>query len=161
MKTPRGEIGPRMRDVVEACEQQGFKMTHQRMEILRIVLSAEEHPDAASVHRRVKKRIPTVSLDTVYRNLKLFAEKGLLSIVGLSQEKLRFDGNRHSHHHFVCMKCGMIRDISSEVMGDLEVPDEVKVFGSPVSVHLEVRGVCAACQRQTKRREGLFPRRGR
>jgi Fur family peroxide stress response transcriptional regulator len=120
------------------------------MEIFRVVISTEEHPDAVTVHRRVKKRIPTVSLDTVYRNLKLLADHGLLAIVGMSQESLRFDGNMQEHHHFACVKCGLIRDFSSGAIGGLTMPDEAKTFGAPLSLHLEVKGICATCQKSAK-----------
>jgi len=151
MKFAREMIERRMNAFGEACERLGIKVTHQRMEIYRTVASTEEHPDAVSVHRRVKKRIPTISLDTVYRNLKLLAEHGLISIVGMSQESLRFDGNMRPHHHFVCLKCGMIRDFSSGLVSGLAMPDEAKAFGNPLSLHLEVKGICTACQRGVKR----------
>lgn len=135
----------------EACEGLGLKITHQRREIYRAVIMTENHPDAVSVYRRVKKRIPMISLDTVYRNLKLLAKHGLISIVGLSQESLRFDGNMKPHHHFACIKCGMIRDFSSPDIGNLPMPEEVNAFGSPESVHLEVKGLCTACKRLSRR----------
>ena len=152
MKIAREMIEKRMNVFNEACERLGIKVTHQRMEIFRVVVSTEEHPDAVTIHRRVKKRIPTISLDTVYRNLKLLAEHGVISIVGMSQESLRFDGNVRPHHHFACVKCGMIRDFSSGVIGDLAMPEEAKALGKPLSLHLEVKGICAACQRGVKRK---------
>jgi len=151
MKIPREMIDKRMKAFNEACERLEIKVTHQRMEIFRVVISTEEHPDAVTVHRRVKKRIPTISLDTVYRNLKLLAEHGLISIVGMSQESLRFDGNMRPHHHFACVKCGMIRDFSSGAIDGLAMPDEAKAFGTPLSLHFEVTGICTACQRGVKR----------
>lgn len=132
----------------EACERLDIKLTHQRMEIYRAVVSSEEHPDADTVYRQVKKRIPTISLDTVYRNLRLMADRGLISIVGLSQESLRFDGNMARHHHFTCVRCGLIRDFHSDAMSGLPVPEEAKAFGALLSVHLEVKGLCAGCQKK-------------
>ncbi|MDX9975230.1 MAG: transcriptional repressor [FCB group bacterium] len=150
MTVPRETIAQRMNAFGKACDRLGIKVTHQRMEIFRVVISTEEHPDAVTVHRRVKKRIPTVSLDTVYRNLKLLADHGLLAIVGMSQESLRFDGNMQEHHHFACVKCGLIRDFSSGAIGGLTMPDEAKTFGAPLSLHLEVKGICATCQKSAK-----------
>jgi Fur family transcriptional regulator, peroxide stress response regulator len=137
---------------LEACRRRGVKITHQRMEVYRVVASTEEHPDAITVHRRVKKRIPTISLDTVYRNLKLLAEHGLISIVGMSQENLRFDGNMGPHHHFTCVTCGRISDFVSEHIAGLEAPSEAKAFGKPLSLHVEVKGICVACQKNQKRK---------
>jgi len=152
MAMSRGKIGERMRAFAVACERLGLKNTHQRAEIFRIVVSTEEHPDVLSIFRRVKKRIPTISLDTVYRNLKLLAEHGLISILGMSQENLRFDGNVGPHHHFTCVKCGMISDFVSENIASLEAPLEAKAFGTPLSLHVEVKGICVACQKNKKRK---------
>ncbi len=142
----------RLEEFQEACKRLGLKVTHQRMEIFRGVIMTEKHPDAVSVHRQVKKRIPMISLDTVYRNLKLLAEHGLISIVGLSQESLRFDGNSAPHHHFTCVKCGLIRDFSCAPMECPAMPEEAKAFGRPLSVHLEVKGLCAVCKKSAHRR---------
>lgn len=144
------DISTRLHEFMAACERLGLKVTHQRLEIFRVVASTQEHPDAISVHRRVKKRIPTVSLDTVYRNLKLLASHGLINVVGLSQESARFDGNTHPHHHFACVQCGLIRDFSSESAGAIMVPGEAQAYGKPLSVHLEVKGICVACQKSAR-----------
>lgn len=152
MTASRAMIDRRMHDFTQACVRSGIRVTHQRMEIFRAVVSTEEHPDAESVHRRVKKRIPTISLDTVYRNLRLLADHGLISIVGMSQENLRFDGNMLPHHHFACVKCGMIRDFTARTLDNRDIPDAAHAFGTVVSLHVEVKGICSACQRRTQRR---------
>ena len=74
------------------------------------------------------------------------------SIVGLSQESLRFDGNSAPHHHFTCVKCGLIRDFSCAPMECPAMPEEAKAFGRPLSVHLEVKGLCAVCKKSAHRR---------
>lgn len=147
----REEINERMNAFAAACERLGLKVTHQRSEIFRIVISTEGHPDVLSVFRLVKKRIPSISLDTVYRNLNLLAEHGLISILGMSRENLRFDGNMESHHHFSCVKCGRIGDFVSEKVAALEFPSEAEALGTPLSLHVEVKGICAACQKKVKR----------
>ncbi len=151
MKISREMLDRRMRAFEEACRRFGLKITHQRVELFRAVASSAEHPDAESVHRAVRKRIPMISLDTVYRNLKLLADRGLVSIVGMSQQNVRFDGNAEPHHHFACVKCGLIRDFSAEGIGPLEIPTAAKAFGVPLSLHLEVKGICAACRRKSAR----------
>lgn len=83
--------------------------------------------------------------DTIYRNLKVLSEHGLIFIVGMSHECLRFDANMRLHHHFVCVRCGLIRDFYSKSLADIGVPTEAERFGNPVSLHLEVKGVCKTC----------------
>ena len=136
----------RVKGFVEICISRGVKVTHQRLEIYRELASSEEHPDAETIHRRVRRRIPTISRDTVYRNLKMLAEHGIISIVGMSHERLRFDANIGRHHHFVCRECGLIRDFCAREWEGIGFPREVKRFGVPVSLYLEVKGVCTACQ---------------
>ena len=152
MKTRDDIVEDRMAAFRTECERLGLKLTHQRLEIYREMASTEEHPDADTVHRRVRKRIPVVSKDTVYRNLKLLAEHGLISIVGLSHDRLRFDANREPHHHFVCVRCGRIQDFCSPCLASIQMPQEAKTYGNPVSLHLEVKGVCVSCQSPTKGR---------
>ena len=141
-----------MESFARECRELGLKVTYQRMEIFRVAVSTDEHPDAVTVHKRVKKRIPTISLDTVYRNLKLLAAHGLLVVVGTSGEHLRFDANMGPHHHFTCLECGRIRDFISEAIAELPVPEEAHQLGAPLSQHLEVKGICAACRDKGKSR---------
>ncbi len=146
MKIARDTVEKRMAEFREACERGGLKLTHQRLEIYRELVATEEHPDAETIHRRVRKRIPTISQDTVYRNLKLLAQEGLISIVGMSHESLRFDANMGNHHHFVCVQCGLIRDFCASTIDTSTMPEEAKTYGVPVSMHMEVKGVCHNCQ---------------
>lgn len=156
MSVSKNIVEQRMNAFLAACVEQGVKLTHQRMEIFRELASTEEHPDTATLYARVKRRIPTISLDTVYRNLKLLAEHGIITAVGMSQDRQRFDANMDEHHHFVCVKCGMVRDFHTASMGPLATPEEAKSFGIPVSMHLEIKGVCRACARpaRTRRKSG-------
>lgn len=136
----------------QSCLAKGIKLTHQRIEIFRELALSEEHPDADTVLTRVRKRIPTISRDTVYRNLKFLSEQGLIAIVGMSHERLRFDANMKSHHHFVCIRCGLIRDFYSNYLTTLEYPKEVEIFGKPLSLHIEVKGLCTKCASHRKKK---------
>lgn len=129
----------------KTCVNRQVKITHQRLEIYRQLAASEEHPDADTIWRRVRKRIPTISHDTVYRNLKMLAAHGLISVVGMSDECLRFDANMNKHHHFVCVQCGMIRDFCASGFENAPPPDEAKAFGEPLSLHMEVKGICQKC----------------
>jgi Fur family transcriptional regulator, peroxide stress response regulator len=145
MGLTREEIECRMAAFLEACRREEVKVTFQRMEIFREVASTEEHPDADRVYTRVRKRIPTVSLDTVYRTLALLEKLHLISRVHVLSERTRFDANTRPHHHFVCTRCGLIRDFSSPETDHFEVPHEVRSWGSVDSVHLELRCICSPC----------------
>ena len=148
MRIPKAVVKRRVETFVEACRKQGLKITHQRLEIYRELASTGDHPDAIILHQRIQKRMPTVSLDTVYRNLRLFEFHDLISIVGMSHERLRFDANMDSHHHFVCMACSKIVDFTSDNTTSFAWADAAAALGEPVSLHLEVRGVCRDCQKK-------------
>lgn len=129
----------------EALRTAGVRLTHQRLEIFREVAGRIDHPSAEAVLRAVQPRMPTVSLDTVYRTLRLLTDLGLIATLGPRRDSVRFDANLSRHHHFVCSVCGLARDFVSEELNVLPVPVEVKAFGAVTSVHVEVLGVCAAC----------------
>ncbi len=147
MRVPSIEIGKRMSRFKAAVQTSGVKLTHQRLEIFREVAARLDHPDAEAVFRAVHPTLPTVSLDTVYRTLWLLHDLGLVSTLGARRESVRFDANRRRHHHYVCLRCGLTRDIEGRSLDDLRVPRTVKTLGSVVATHVEIRGLCARCRK--------------
>jgi Fur family peroxide stress response transcriptional regulator len=150
MEDTPGEVEKRVHRLEEGLKRSGVRITHQRLEILRELAESGEHPDAETIYRGVRKRIPPLSLDTVYRTLWLLLDQGLISTLGASRERARFDANIKPHHHFVCSKCGMTRDFYSEEFDQLEVPDSVKEFGSAEKTQVEIRGICVNCREEGK-----------
>jgi Fur family peroxide stress response transcriptional regulator len=138
---------------VEACRRLGIKATHQRREIYGELAATEEHPDAETVYERVRSRIPSISLDTVYRTLRLFEEEGLIARVGPGGNRARFDANTERHHHFVCKGCGRIGDVYSKALDSFSPPTAALEIGTVDSVHVEFRGFCKSC-RSKRRRKG-------
>ena len=137
----------RLEHIEAVVREAGVKLTHQRLEIFRELASTEDHPNAETVFRAVKRRMPTVSLDTVYRTLWMLRDLGLVTTVGAHGDSVRFDVNLEQHHHHLCVRCGAIRDFESPALDALHVPDSVKELGSVVHAQVEVRGICARCQR--------------
>src|SRR4030042_3563825 len=101
MKTGGGEVGRRLDQFRAACRKAGVKLTHQRLEIFREIAASTEHPDAETVFRGVRTRIPTVSLDTVYRTLWLLDGLGLITTLGPRRESGRLDPTLEHPHHYV------------------------------------------------------------
>jgi Fur family peroxide stress response transcriptional regulator len=153
MSFPASVVNSRIEAFKQACVERGVKVTHQRLEIYRALASSVTHPDAETIYRIVRKRIPTISHDTVYRNLKLLSDYGLIAVAGTSNERLRFDANMERHHHFVCVQCGLIRDFCSEQLESIHCPREAHAFGEPVSLHIEVKGVCTKCGSHKKKKK--------
>ncbi|MBN2080803.1 transcriptional repressor [bacterium] len=139
------EIDERLEQFKQACRRAGVKLTHQRLEIYREVAQTTDHPDAITVYKGVRKRLPTVSLDTVYRTLSFLVDLGVLSTLGSGRERARFDGNTERHHHFICTRCGKTRDFVSSAYDDVRPPRSARAYGEVESTHVELRGICHEC----------------
>jgi Fur family peroxide stress response transcriptional regulator len=150
MDANNAEMQQRVDAFVETCRRSGIRATHQRVEVFREVARTDKHLDAETVYRRVRRRVPTVSLDTVYRTLSLLAERRFVTRVDALSDRARFDANTDPHHHFVCTRCGLVRDFVDERLDDLPVPGEVRSWGEVDSVHVQVRGVCRECRKAEK-----------
>src|SRR5438034_7672036 len=87
----------------------GLRLTGPRRVILEVLRGSDAHPTAESVHRLVRRRLPRVSLGTVYRNLRLLVAEGLAAEI--PGPHARFDANMDAHHHFTCVRCGRIVDV--------------------------------------------------
>lgn len=146
-KADRPTVDRRLERFASAVRSAGVKMTHQRLEIFRAVASSLDHPDAETVFRAVRKRLPTVSIDTVYRTLWMLNDLGLITTLGPRREAVRFDANLEQHHHYVCVRCGLARDFESPELGALPVPAAVQDLGRVITTQVEVRGVCSRCAR--------------
>jgi Fur family peroxide stress response transcriptional regulator len=152
VKTPNKEIEQQLAHFEEVCRNLGAKLTHQRMEIFREVVQASDHPDVEKVFQGVRKRMPTVSMDTVYRTLWWFKDLGLITILGPPRERVRFDANLNHHHHFVCTQCGLAQDFYSDEFDNLKLPNSVLSFGHAQKIQVEVRGLCIKCATDEKPR---------
>ncbi len=150
MKTTKQDIEQRMAHFNEVCRKSGAKLTHQRMEIFREVAQSTDHPDVEKVYNGVRKRMPTVSLDTVYRTLGWLKELGLIKTLGPPRERTRFDANLSHHHHFVCIQCGLTRDFYSDKFDKLSLPESVQSIGYVETTQVEVKGICLKCAAKGK-----------
>jgi Fur family peroxide stress response transcriptional regulator len=143
-----GEIVARFAAV---CRAAGVKLTQQRLVILKEVFGRRDHPDAETVFRAVRRMLPTVSLDTVYRTLWFLHDLGLVEALGSGIGSLRFDTNRRLHHHFVCRRCGAIHDFTDDGFDKLTVPEAAIAFGRIEKTQVEFRGVCKNCDKSKVR----------
>jgi Fur family peroxide stress response transcriptional regulator len=124
----------------------GLRLTHQRLEIVRVIAADTTHPDVETVYEAVRKRVPTISLDTVYRTLATLTDRGLIARVQFMPGPARYDANQARHHHFVCTQCGLVRDIEDRDLDAIQAPAELTRIGRPESVTVQFRGVCETCR---------------
>jgi Fur family ferric uptake transcriptional regulator len=119
--------------------------TRQRQAILEVLRGMTSHPTAAELYNAVRKRLPRISLGTVYRNLEVLARLGLLRKLEFGGTETRFDGDLQEHYHVRCVECGRVADLH-----DLPFdPSDLRVEGLGgyriLGHHLEYVGVCPAC----------------
>lgn len=149
----------------ETLRRRGFRLTDPRRLILEVVQGTDIHPTAEWVHRQVRRRLPRVSLGTVYRNLRLLVEEGLVQeLPGASGRRAgmsrlaRFDGNTSVHHHFTCSDCARIHDLTASVDPALDRQMTAR-SGFQISHHrIEFYGCCPACRAKGRRRVRLRTR---
>ena len=152
MAIGKEQIGRRMRRFEEVCRRHGLRLTHQRMEIFREVAGSDEHPDAETIYRGVHRRIPAVSMDTVYRTLAVLEAHGLVRKTEAQSGPARYDANADRHHHFICTRCGLVRDVYSHKLDKVSVPAAVKAIGTVTSCEVQLRGICAGCAKRKRNR---------
>ena len=131
-KTAHPQPERRLDPITATANAPGIKLSHQRLEIFREIAASAEHPDVEIVFRAVQARMPTVSQDTVYRTLWLLHDLGLAKTLGPQREGVRFDANLDPHHHYVCVRCGLVRDFESADLDALPLPAAVQQLGSVV-----------------------------
>jgi len=152
----RGRFRGRPGDVASAAalRGRGLRLTEARRVVLDVVRGTEAHPTAEAVHQMVRRRLPRVSLGTVYRNLRRLVAEGLVH--ELAGPHARFDGNTSEHYHFTCLSCGRIMDVA----GPLTEPHARALCrrvaaqgGFSVTHHrIEFYGRCVACREKRPRR---------
>ena len=125
--------------------QLNLRMTRQRRVIMEELCKVDSHPSADELYVLVRKRLPRISLGTVYRNLEVLAECGEIQKLELGCTTKRFDGKTDNHYHLRCIRCDRVVDAPSDldvtIKHDLNSATDFKIIGH----RLEFIGICSAC----------------
>jgi Fur family transcriptional regulator, peroxide stress response regulator len=132
-----------------SCRDLGLKITHQRIEVFRELLMAIDHPTADTLYQRLRKKLPMISLDTVYRTLTTLAKYGLINKVETPESLARFEVTQIKHHHMICRSCGEIKDFIWPDIDEAALPNEVQTWGKIDNKNIVVYGVCRKCPKKT------------
>jgi Fur family ferric uptake transcriptional regulator len=121
-------------------------MTRQRQVILEAIKKVCTHPTADKVYEMTRELLPKISLGTVYRNLEMLSQHGLIQKIEIGSTQKRFDGNVDSHCHVRCISCGCVDDVMIDPLitigKDLGRLSKYKIIGHRV----EFIGVCPRCK---------------
>lgn len=130
----------------ETISHSGHRLTPQRREVYNVLLGERDHPTATEVFLRAKRRMPGISLATVYNCLETLVECGLAKQVNVEREATRYCPNLSEHGHFLCENCGTVSDIPVVKEGGiarlLKVPHRFAVKHSEITL----RGTCPDCR---------------
>ena len=121
------------------------RLTNQRQEILNFLESTRQHPTAEQVYDFVRKKLPRISLGTVYRNLMQMKEEGTVRVIN-SLDRRRFDGNKEDHQHFICRECNQIEDIMMDTSGHIKAA-KMK-YDNVHSAEINIYGTCTECSKE-------------
>jgi len=134
-------------------QTQGLRLTTQRKVILEELRKVDTHPTADEVYGMVRKRLPRISLGTVYRNLETLSEQGSILKLEKAGTQKRFDGNPNPHHHVRCIHCGRVGDVT-HVPDTLGLEAGVESMFEITGHSLEFVGVCPWCRAERLKETG-------
>ena len=124
-----------------------FFMTEQRQVILEELKKACSHPTADEVFLLVRQRLPRISLGTVYRNLELLSENGVIQKLEWSGRQKRYDGNFENHYHIRCVQCGLVEDVEIQPLAVIEDTFRALTNYEILAHQLEILGHCPHCKK--------------
>lgn len=122
-----------------------MRLTTQRQIILEELGKVTTHPTANEVYDMVRKRLPRIGLGTVYRNLELMAESGIILKLEVGGTQKRFDATIDPHYHIRCINCGKVDDIEMPVMSEINQAAEDLSQYQVLGHHIEFSGLCCEC----------------
>jgi Fur family peroxide stress response transcriptional regulator len=136
----------RFNQLIAALKERSFRLTPQRVELVRLIAVSEGHPSASQLYTKIKSQFPTMSHATVYKTLNLLKEMNQVLEIDLRDDS-HYDGNRPDPHpHLICMKCNQIIDgelsLDQESLRKLEQESGYKILRPQISLY----GLCPDCK---------------
>jgi Fur family peroxide stress response transcriptional regulator len=131
---------------IQKLRGHGFKLTPQRLAVIKYMLGNESHPSALTIHGDLKKRYPSLSFSTVYNTLNVLEEIGEVRSVFVFSDHLNYDPHVEPHIHFLCRECKRIHDIHIADIDGVQLPAG-EIDGHIVdSSQLILKGTCKNCR---------------
>jgi Fur family ferric uptake transcriptional regulator len=127
-------------------------MTRQRRALLAAIEEAGGHPTADEIYRIAKRRLPRISLGTIYRNLGILAEHGLVQSIEAAGRQRRFDADAARHYHVRCMGCGRLDDVRMKSICHVERAARAATGYEITGHRMELLGLCRGCATERDRK---------
>lgn len=138
-------LDDKLQVAIERLKKSGVRITPQRHAVLEYLLRSMSHPTADEIYRALEEKFPNMSVATVYNNLRILREIGLIKELTYGDDSSRFDSNMNDHYHIICEDCGKIVDFHYPTLDEIESLAE-KVSGFDISHHrMELYGKCEEC----------------
>jgi len=137
----------RLERMLEKLRERKFRITPQRLAVLKILAESKGHPSAETIYKQVRKVFPTTSLATIYKTVSLLKELGEVLELGFPEGSNRYDGNKpYPHPHIICVRCKKI--IDPDLRGIERLSEEVsQKTGFRILNHrVDFFGLCPECQ---------------
>jgi len=139
----------RLDEIIVKLRDLNFRITPQRVAIIRIFLNSQDHPGVEQVYAQVKVDFPSTSLATVYKTVNLMKEIGEILEIGFADGGNRYDGNKpYPHPHLICTRCKKIMDPDIDVIDHIANELEQTSGYRIVSHQIEFFGICPACRKK-------------
>ena len=141
----------RLSKMINRLKEEGFRLTPQRVAVVKILASNEEHLSAEKIYERVRTEFPFTSLATIYKTVTLLKQLGEVIELGFGDDSNRFDGARpYPHPHLICTKCRKILDPDLPLLNELPGELAQKTGYHILNHRLDFFGICPACQKREK-----------
>ena len=126
------------------------RKSKKRDAILDCIRQTKSHPTAEWVWQQLKPTYPDLSLGTVYRNMAIFQEEGVIQSIGVVDGLARYDANTVPHTHFICTRCGQVSDLEQIVLPDSVLTRMTETGYQIFSYQLQFTGVCCRCRQEAQ-----------
>ncbi len=139
----------RLERIIQSLRKKGYRLSPQRLAILKILAQSREHPSVSQIRAMIKAEFSTTSPATIYKNVSLLKSMGEVLELGFGKKGSRYDGyNPHPHAHVICSRCGLIVDPEYKAMARLSREISRRTGFQITSHRLDFIGLCSTCQEQ-------------
>jgi Fe2+ or Zn2+ uptake regulation protein len=130
----------------DQLRDQGYRMTPQRLAILRILDEGGYHLTPLEIYQRASQKVPGLTEATVYRTLNFLTRQGIILAAHVGNGQLVYELAEHAHHHLICRRCSGTHEIDHSLLEDLYKQFQTKTGYQIDSIHVTFFGLCPDCQ---------------